>query len=380
MYIIKKVIVLLCTILVVTAFCLFCSATMAKNQRIRSDKIQPPNPADKPEAVQAIHNESSEPYSDSRGESGENPGNPAPSESSGDSTSNSRNTSGTGNEDNTSQNSSSPSQGGSNEQVVFVLKGNTAQISEELLLRLTDIIKSQTNSVSFYYENLDTGIVIASTPDKAYFCASVIKAPYIASILKKGIDLTDVVTIKDNVCDMPAGTELTVDQLIYYSLVYSDNNSYIELVRKYGRAVFNNYSEELGVTCRLQSGNFCNMTAYEAAVYFKDIYRYALESEDGKYLAEYMKKPVYNQQIGRDLSKKYSVVQKYGASYNLSVFHNTAVVCAPSPYVLSIFTDFYPSGSSAKVFRDIAAVIDEINTAIAEQSAVPAEAEESAAD
>lgn len=259
----------------------------------------------------------------------------------------------------------------------LIVKGDTQGVNEEKLEKLQEIIEAQTNSISFYYENLETGTVVASTPDKVYFSASVIKAPYIASILKKGIDLSEVVTISDEVCKIPAGTELTVDKLIYYSLVYSDNNSYIELVRKYGKSVFNTYSEELGITSRLKSGNFCDMTAYEAAVYFKDIYKYASESEDGQYLADNMKKPAYNQQIGRALGKKYTVVQKYGASYNRSVFHNTAVVYAQSPYVLSIFTDFYPSETCTQVFRDIATVIDEINTSVAEHKAVPVNEETS---
>jgi hypothetical protein len=38
--------------------------------------------------------------------------------------------------------------------------------------------------------------------------------------------------------------------------------------------------------------------------------------------------------------------------------------------VLTIFTDFYPTQQCTKVFRDIAAVIDEINTTVFEQQAI----------
>ena len=198
--------------------------------------------------------------------------------------------------------------------------------------------------------------------------------------MKNDIDLTEEVTIRDDIKNIPAGSKVTVDKLIYYAITYSDNNSYFELIRKYGKPVFNKYAEELGTTCRLKSGNFCDMSAYEAAVFFKDIYKFASENEKGKYLIEYMKRPVYNQQIGRDLCKLYPVAQKYGASYNLSVFHSAAIVYAQNPYVLTVYTDFYPTQQCTKVFRDIAAVIDEINTTIAEQQAIEVFAREMHAD
>ncbi len=339
--------------LTVTALLLLTSATIEsngpKNTQSESDYSQPSD-------VPAVHIESSEQSVPSQGESGLVPSEPdSPSES---------------NISESKDNSPESGSTVSKEPEPLIVKGDTKGVGEDKLLKLEEILKAQTNSVSFYYENLETGTVIASTPDKVYFCASVIKAPFIASVLKTGIELSDTVTIREAVSNIPAGTEMTVDKLIYYTIVHSDNNSYIELVRKYGKKVFNEYSVKLGITSRLGSGNFCNMTAYEAAVYFKDIYRFASESESGKYLTGYMKRPAYNQQIGRALGKKYDVVQKYGASYKRSVFHNTAIVYAPSPYVLSIFTDFYPSEDCTHVFRDIASVIDEINTAVAEQRAV----------
>lgn len=370
MYIIRKIVILICTMLVVSAFCILCSATVRSIEKGYSASADKSN---------TEVNSDTELNSDTEASSDAESGNSGAESGNTGAESGAVSEPGLDSSDTSRDSGKNPSQDDSD--VVLVCKGNLDGVSRELLIKLKDIVKSHPNSVSFYYENLDTGIAIAATPDKAYFCASVVKAPYIAAVLKKGVDTSEVVAIKEDVCNIPAGAELTVDQLIYYSLVHSDNNSYIELIRKYGRAVFNSYSEELGVSSRITSGHFCSMTAYEAAVYFKDIYSFALESADGKYLAEYMKKPIYNQQIGRVLSKKYPVLQKYGASYNRSVFHNTAVVCAPSPYVLSIFTDINPAAEeSTKVFRDIAAVIDEINTAVAERNALPVNAEESAAD
>ncbi|HOJ48515.1 MAG TPA: serine hydrolase, partial [Bacillota bacterium] len=282
MYIIRKIVILICTMLVVSAFCILCSATVRSIEKGYSASADKSN---------TEVNSDTEASSDAEsGNSGAESG--AVSEPGLDSSDTSRDS------------GKNPSQDDSD--VVLVCKGNLDGVSRELLIKLKDIVKSHPNSVSFYYENLDTGIAIAATPDKAYFCASVVKAPYIAAVLKKGVDTSEVVAIKEDVCNIPAGAELTVDQLIYYSLVHSDNNSYIELIRKYGRAVFNSYSEELGVSSRITSGHFCSMTAYEAAVYFKDIYSFALESADGKYLAEYMKKPIYNctSPVKTDNSKK----------------------------------------------------------------------------
>jgi hypothetical protein len=309
--------------LTVTALLLLTSATIEsngpKNTQSESDYSQPSD-------VPAVHIESSEQSVPSQGESGLVPSEPdSPSES---------------NISESKDNSPESGSTVSKEPEPLIVKGDTKGVGEDKLLKLEEILKAQTNSVSFYYENLETGTVIASTPDKVYFCASVIKAPFIASVLKTGIELSDTVTIREAVSNIPAGTEMTVDKLIYYTIVHSDNNSYIELVRKYGKKVFNEYSVKLGITSRLGSGNFCNMTAYEAAVYFKDIYRSRRRAER-KIPNRLYERTAYNQQIGRALGKKYDVVQKYGASYKRSVFHNTAIVYAPSRMYypsLQIFT------------------------------------------
>ena len=179
--------------------------------------------------------------------------------------------------------------------------------------------------------------------------------------------MDEVVVTRYAVRGNAAGTRFTVKELIRLAIVYSDNEAYYELVRKFGTEGFNLMSEALGVTCAItKSYNFSQMTAREAGAYFKDIYKYALISENGALLIEHMLSCDYNQQIGKELGQLYPVAHKYGANPKASrmAFHSAAVVYAPSPYVLTVFTNLYPKQSNTPVFTEIALAIEAINAQI----------------
>lgn len=250
---------------------------------------------------------------------------------------------------------------------IFGYTGDIRKISEESLKRLEEIILTKKKNVSIYYENLETGLTITYRADEVYTSASVIKAPFVKYVLSLNTDLEEVITTRTSVHGYKVGSKFTVRELIYYTIVYSDNKSYYELVQRFGVDGFNNMSKELGASCKItKSDNFSRMTVIDAEIFFKDIYEYALTNENGKILVDYMTACDYNKQIGKALGEKYPVAHKYGANPKSSrlAYHNSAIVYAPEPYVLCIFTDLYPQTSNASIFMDIALAIDEINSQI----------------
>ena len=76
-----------------------------------------------------------------------------------------------------------------------------------------------------------------------------------------------------------------------------------------------------------------------------------------------------NMQVRSALESKYTVAEKYGSQFYDGVdnnqFHDCAIVFADSPYVLTIFTNQIPeTEKSAKVFKELAVVFDNINAVI----------------
>ncbi|HAN21715.1 MAG: hypothetical protein A2Y15_02175 [Clostridiales bacterium GWF2_36_10] len=250
---------------------------------------------------------------------------------------------------------------------IFDYSGDIRKINSDSLQKLEVLIKSKKNNISIFYTNIDTGITITYRPDADYFSASVIKAPYVKYILSLNPDLSEKITISKSVHGIATGSELTVEELINYTIIYSDNNAYSELVKKFKAEGFNKMSADIGVDCYISNQhNYCIMSAEEAGLYFRDIYNYALTSENGNYLITLLSSCEHNKQIGKALGDKYPVAQKYGLySYDpRKAYHNAAIVYSPMPYVLSIYTNLVPAGDYSYIFQEIALAIDEINIQI----------------
>lgn len=177
--------------------------------------------------------------------------------------------------------------------------------------------------------------------------------------------MSEKIIIGKSVSDKPAGSVMTVNELIYFTLVNSGNNSYTELTKRFGPDGFNKMSKSIGVTCTISSNrNYCNMTAEEAGKYFVDIYNYIQTGENGKHLYDLMTSCVYKRQIEDALKDKHKVAHKYGyfTEKPKNVFHNAAIVFADNHYVLCIYSDM--TQYEYKIFQQIALAIDEINAQI----------------
>ena len=246
---------------------------------------------------------------------------------------------------------------------------DTDEVLSSRLLALDTLAAEYAGTLTFYYENLSTGAAIAYNASQPYTSASVVKAPYVKALLAGGVNLTDVAPLTE---DLHWGGQvftkdslLAVGDLIYLTIVYSDNVAYNSLVAKYGAEPFNALSTALGQTAALPpDNNFCDMTAMQGAAFFKDIYRYIQGSgpNSGKLLS-YLQTCDYNRQIGKALPQ-YPVAQKYGANFTRQSFHDAAIVYAPSPYVLSVFTGLDPVEGNTEVFIRLAQIIDGINSRV----------------
>lgn len=247
---------------------------------------------------------------------------------------------------------------------------------EECLDRIDEICSRFGSSLAFSYENIESGAQINYNSEKQFMTCSTIKAPYVKSILASGIDLDEKIVKdknwfgdvvgEDYIASMNMGTEFTAKELIEAAIQRSDNTAYYLLEQHYGWNVFNSLQYEIGADYYLgQDWIFTYASTSDMLKSYKDIYRFGEENELGEWLTELMTNTDLNEQIGKKLSKKYKVSQKYGSEFNESVYNDCAIVYAQSPFVLCIFTQQYPeTEQSNQVFIDLADIFDEINSLI----------------
>ena len=240
--------------------------------------------------------------------------------------------------------------------------------------RLSQICSNANYNLSFSFENMETGATVYYNDYTSYLTCSTIKAPYIKSLLARGIDLNDKIYRNScwegddgTVANAPYGTEYTAKQLIEYTINESDNTAYYLLVQNYGFYDFNNMLYNLGANYALGSSwIFTHCTTSDMLKCYADIYSFAKENKDGKWLTELMQNTDVTMQITQALGGKYKVSHKYGSEFTEATFNDCAIVYADSPFVLCIFTNQYPeTEESSKVFRELAVVFDDINSLIA---------------
>lgn len=240
-------------------------------------------------------------------------------------------------------------------------------------------------SISVCYEDLESGRSWSCGGDMSYYSASLIKAPYVYSLLcefaearankEPGSDLgiydwDRIVTLTDamkmngsgTLKNMSAGTQLTVKELMQYAIEVSDNTAFKYLRDTYGYDFFYKKAKDLGVSS-VYEGSFDTLSAEDACVFLRAIYEFASENDtEGQMLLDSMKKANYTVLIPQAAGDT-ETAHKYG--WDAKAYHDMAIVMDERPYVLCIMTNFNFSENS--MYReDINTYLREIITKVME--------------
>lgn len=225
------------------------------------------------------------------------------------------------------------------------------------------------------YRDLERGTTYSCNGDTVFFSASLIKAPYIytlldqiaqynairranpqndpkvgktlsESILEK-YDLERKITITESMKADGSGTiremdlsgggkEFTVRELIGYAIKVSDNTAFRVLRDEFGYDYFWTVSQKLGVKSVFTSFN--NLTADDAVTYLAAIYDFAAAyPEEGGLLINLMMQANHAVLIPAALSGQ-RVAHKYGWDHDS--YHDMALVYGKAPYAVCIMTNF----------------------------------------
>lgn len=249
----------------------------------------------------------------------------------------------------------------------FYIKGYELDDVAPLIEKIKPIIENASAHVSVYYEDLASGRSLSYDAQRKYKAGSVTKAPYSKYLIASGVDLDEtivmtaahVMTGSGSLQYQKTGTSYTVRQLIDYAVRESDNTAYKMLYQKFGFDGFNEYSEALGSSVKMNNYDvWGDLTAEDAAEYFRDIYKFETENESASVLMSALKNSTYQYLIPSGIGEIVSA-HKYGyMSGTYKVLHDVGIVYTDDPYILAIMTDFNPQGGNGrKIFTDISRYI-----------------------
>ncbi len=236
---------------------------------------------------------------------------------------------------------------------IVVKKTAVYDFPDEFYRELEEIIDGYEHfryyDISLAYYDIETGFSLVVNPDKHYFSASVMKAPYMLYIYRLALDgkadLEEKLVYTEDfkregtgvLKDMELDTEFTIEELIGYCLEESDNSAFAMLRKKFPEKDYVEYIKSLGVTHAddAKAFNHPQICCETALIYSKAVYDFIEEqnpySENLRYHMTHSRNTMIYGGEGAE------VVRKYG--WHGGCFHDMAVVYGEKPYLLTIMTN-----------------------------------------
>lgn len=242
---------------------------------------------------------------------------------------------------------------------------------------LYSILIKRYGEAGFMYVDLETGASIEYNADAMFSSASIIKAPYVRAVLGQEnmldteYEMTEELlnTPSELVNGEPVGTKFSVSQLAEATISKSDNTAYKMLYHYIGYDCFNQLSDSLNLNNHMTDENYWfKLSARETAIYFKDIYCFNEQHQNGQFMKEYLDKSDSNEMFGYEL-KEYTVCEKYGylpqPQEDFYTLGDAAIVYAESPYILVGYVRGKASSPlNTQIFRDTGRCADKIHRLI----------------
>ncbi|MGN1304177.1 MAG: serine hydrolase [Oscillospiraceae bacterium] len=249
--------------------------------------------------------------------------------------------------------------------------------NEEIKASLDDlynVLIKKYGDAGFMYVNLQNGASVEYNADVLFSAASIIKAPYVRAVLGSETDLSQSFEMTEEMLNSsaelignkPVGTKFTIEELAKAAIEKSDNTAYKMLYNYIGYDCFNQLAEGLGRDERMTDENYWfKLTARETAVYFKDIYYFNQEHQNGSLMKDFLANSEHNDLFSDEL-EEYTVCEKYGflPQDDFYTLGAAAVVYTDSPYVIILYIRSTSSNIKTQLFHDCARYADNLNKLI----------------
>lgn len=233
---------------------------------------------------------------------------------------------------------------------------------------LADAITVFDRPVSFFAIDLKSGVYLSYNAEEMYSAASMVKAAYVYYVcreidagnasLEEKLTYTAADTVyADNVIGKAGvGKEYTLYQVIYYTIVSSDNEGYYMLLRRFGRDGYDAMMSSIGCSMlSVSETRWPDASAIDMVRLWQKIYAYKDETSTGKMLYELFEQVEYMNFIERALDVP--VANKAG--WNSKVFNDSGVVSGEnSTYILAILSEGNYFTAVKSQFYDIIRAVD----------------------
>lgn len=244
-----------------------------------------------------------------------------------------------------------------------------AEINEEIS-RIQDELNTMLKkyNVAVYYEDLNSGFSYKYKETKVIYGASLIKLVEALYLYDNEIDLNNTMVYKSKYISTPAkgmrtrklGENITLNDLMKYSLSVSDNTAHEMLLDYIGSKNLRDYGKSLGATAILKSGSekYGSQTAKDTNIYLKRAYEIITNTDkyqDGILLREYMTNDYQNYLL---IDNENDIAHKYGSYENY--FHDIGIVFDENPYTISVLT-LHGNGNYKSIIKNIHKKINELH-------------------
>lgn len=202
--------------------------------------------------------------------------------------------------------------------------------------------------VSIYFEYLKTGANIAVQKDARFWPASLLKLPVamaVAKLVEEGAwDWDDTLILGEEDRDgefgalykQPAGTKLSVEELVRRMLIDSDNTAYRLLFRKVGAEQINDIYAHTGLTKFFSENGEIGAKRY--SVLLRSLYTSSyLEPVNSEKLLSFLAESPFREYLGSGIPASVRFAHKHGLNDGKGVVLDAGIVYVPGrPYLLTV--------------------------------------------
>ncbi len=237
--------------------------------------------------------------------------------------------------------------------------------------------RHEVQNVSFYYRDLHNGPWIGFNETDLYVPASLLKVPILIAVLKRAEH--DKNFLKETVFfteshsihypgilgsqSLKPGRIYTIEALLEYMIVYSDNDAKDVLLYVIGDNVVEKILVEFGLTLENPNLNGDFVSVIEYASFFRILYNATfLSREMSEKALEILSRVEYKGGISKNLPENIVVASKFGERGFLDddkkQLHDCGIVYLENrPYLLCIMTSGKDTNELNKVISDISEII-----------------------
>jgi len=237
------------------------------------------------------------------------------------------------------------------------------------LYLLNNLFLKQKEKVSYYYENLKTGLVLSYNPNITFYAASTIKILVCIYLYEKNIKNPKILDKKlkftadvkkagsDIMQNMAIGSFHKIKDLIKYTITVSDNSAYKMLMNYVGVETIKKYGHSLGATTTMEGkDHFGIVNATDYVIYLKKLLALTKEYKKAKVLLNYMKKTTTNKIKPSSVGN--NVICRKGGEWDIA-YHDCAIIYDKEPFILCVFTqkgqlrskDIFINKAAKKIYK-----------------------------